>query len=155
MAGIARKRPGQEWEERIGQYGMIMLRLRTAEMLAFPAMVCGLRACRRARWCQRVLVDDQMPVCCGMLTDEQRQAYDTFLVAAAQVYEAAHRGEYGILYRLVIDRLKDDFRAVTDIVRNALPPGDNGHAHLDAALRARARIDAAAALKRPAGRTGA
>ena len=53
MAGIRRKRPGQEWEERIGQYGMIMLRLRTAEMLAFPAMVCGLRACRRARWCQR------------------------------------------------------------------------------------------------------
>jgi hypothetical protein len=127
-----------EWERRIGNYGTLRLRLRTAEMLGLPASVCGVRNCRRTRSCLLVFTHNRLPFCYTMLTEDERKAHDEFFDFAASVYEAAQSGHFGNLYRLLIDKPPEYHYAVTKIVRHALPPGHRAHGGLDAIDRIRA-----------------
>ena len=127
-----------EWERRIGDYGTLRLRLRTAEMLGLPARVCGVRNCRRTRSCLLVFTHNRLPFCYTMLTEDERKAHDEFFDFAASVYEAAQSGHFGNLYRLLIDKPPEYHQAVTEIVRHALPPGHRAHGGLDAIDRIRA-----------------
>ncbi|RDJ12257.1 hypothetical protein [Rhizobium grahamii] len=52
-----------DWERRIGDYGTLRLRQRTAEILGLPARVCGVRNCRRTRSCLFAFIDTRLPVC--------------------------------------------------------------------------------------------
>ncbi len=133
-----------EWERRIGDYGTLALRLRTAEMLGLPARVCGVRNCRRKRSCLMVFDHNRLPLCYTMLTEEERKAHDEFFDFAARVYEAAQSGHFGNLYRLLIEKPPEYHQAVTEIVRHALPARHRGHGGLDAIERIRAGIPARA-----------
>jgi len=141
MTGSEAKAPKaglSEWERRIGDYGTLALRLRTAEMLGLPARVCGVRNCRRKRSCLLVFTHNRLPLCYTMLTDEEREAQDELFDFAASVYEAAQSGHFGNLYRLLIEKPPEYHQAVTEIVRHALPSGHRAHGGLDAIDRIRA-----------------
>ena len=127
-----------EWERRIGDYGTLALRLRTAEMLGLPARVCGVRNCRRKRSCLLVFTHNRLPLCYTMLSDEERKAHDALFDYAARVYEAAQSGHFGNLYRLLIEKPPEYHQAVTEIVRHALPSCHRAHGGLDAIDRIRA-----------------
>jgi len=111
-----------EWERRIGDYGTLRLRLRTAEMLGLPARVCGVRNCRRTRSCLLVFTHNRLPLCYTMLTEDERKAHDEFFDFAASVYEAAQSGHFGNLYRLLIDKPPEYHQAVTEIVPTLCRP---------------------------------
>lgn len=116
MMGSAKKTDEatmSEWERRIGDYGTLRLRLRTAEMLGLPARVCGVRNCRRTRSCLLVFTHNRLPLCYTMLTEDERKAHDEFFDFATSVYEAAQSGHFGNLYRLLIDKPPEYHQAVT------------------------------------------
>ncbi len=142
MAGSEAKAPKagmSDWERRIDDYGRLALRVRTAEMLGLPARVCGMRSCRRKRSCGFAFIATRLPVCSTMLTEEQRKAHDELLDFAGRVYEAAHSGHFGNLYRLLLQNPPEYHRSVIEIVRHALPSGHSGHGGLDAIRRIEAQ----------------
>jgi hypothetical protein len=128
------EKPTANIVDRLGRERIFEIAARTSDMLSIPLWTCPVRRCRRARSCQRIATEGNLPVCFPTLPSKFVPCYENYLCLSVMICADARDGEHGEVFRQMEPLAPDMLANAAWVARQCLADNAAALACLDATL---------------------